>query len=120
RRAADPSRPPPESVPMRSIPAIVLVAATCLSVARAQDGPTVDLNITRVAIFNSGVAYFEAEATVTGDATGELSFRTEQINDILKSLAVQDLGGGTVGVVRYASQDPIERTLKSFGVDITG
>ena len=85
--------------------------------ARAADA---DLQVTRVAIFSSGVAFFERAATVEGDTDAELSFRTDQINDILKSMIVQDLDGGTIGAVGYASQDPIEKALHSFGVDITG
>ncbi|MGD8454182.1 MAG: hypothetical protein PVJ57_20400 [Phycisphaerae bacterium] len=81
---------------------------------------TADLNVTRVALFSSGVGYFECDADVAGDVSAELAFRTDQINDILKSLVVQDFGGGNIGVVSYASRDPIEKTLRSFGVDITG
>ncbi|MBP9027235.1 MAG: hypothetical protein KBH81_13955, partial [Phycisphaerae bacterium] len=47
-----------------------------------------DLELTRIALFNSGVGYFEASAQVDGNATAELKFRTDQINDILKSLVV--------------------------------
>jgi hypothetical protein len=90
---------------------------TACAMAAAAD--RVDLRVTRVAVFSSGVAYFECEAGVRDNASAELSFRTAQINDILKSLIVQDLSGGSVGVVSYASQDPIEKTLKSFGVDLT-
>lgn len=79
-----------------------------------------DLELTRIALFNSGVGYFEASAQVDGNATAELKFRTDQINDILKSLVVQDFGDGRVGVVGYAARDPIEKTLRSFGVDLTG
>jgi hypothetical protein len=84
------------------------------------DDKAIELDVTRVALFSSGVGYFECDASVNGSATAELKFRTDQINDILKSLVVQDFGGGTIGVVSYASRDPIEKTLKSFGVDITG
>lgn len=79
----------------------------------------VDLDITRIALFSSGVGYFECARTVTGNATAELRFRTEQINDIIKSMVVQDRGG-RIGTISYASQDPIEKTLRSFGVDLTG
>ena len=79
-----------------------------------------DLAITRIALFSSGVGYFECDATVTGDAQAELKFRTDQINDIIKSMVVQDFGGGKIGVISYASQDPIEKALRSFGVDLTG
>ncbi|MCK4342730.1 MAG: hypothetical protein KAY37_13515 [Phycisphaerae bacterium] len=81
---------------------------------------TTDLDVTRVALFSSGVGYFECDATVSGDATAELKFRTDQINDIIKSMVVQDFDGGKIGIISYASQDPIEKTLRSFGVDLTG
>jgi len=95
-----------------------MMMAQLTSGARA--GEQADLKVTRVAIFSSGVAYFECDATVDGTATAELDFRTDQINDIIKSMVVEDLDGGTVGVISYASRDPISKTLRSFGVDITG
>ena len=90
-----------------------------LGVDVAAAAPT-DLDVSRVAIFSSGVAFFECEGEVEGDAVVELKFRTDQINDILKSLVVQDFDGGSVNVVSYASRDPVEKTLQSFAVNITG
>lgn len=102
-------------------PLTALVFAFPLAAAAfADDGQTADLRIQRIALFSSGVGYFERHATVADDATAELRFRTDQINDILKSLVVQDRDGGQVGVVGYASRDPVEKALRSFGVDITG
>lgn len=95
-----------------------VMALLCLVPAGAR-ADAVDLDVSHVAVFSSGVAYFERAATVAGDATADLRFRTEQINDILKSMVVNDLDGGRIGVVRYPSRDPIERTLQSFGVDLT-
>ncbi len=79
-----------------------------------------DLKVSRVSLFSSGVGHFECAATVEGNASAELKFRTSQINDILKSLVLRDLDGGTISTVQYASRDPVEKALKSFGVDITG
>src|SRR4030095_353080 len=73
-----------------------------------------------VVLFSSGVGYCEHAGAVTGNASSELRFKTQQINDILKSLVLQDMGGGKVTTVVYPSQDPIDKTLKSFQVDITG
>ncbi len=78
-----------------------------------------DLPLEQVVLFSSGVGYFQRQGQVDGDAEVELTFRTEQIPDLLKSLVVQDLGGGTVAPVTYAPQEPIERTLSSFAVDIS-
>ena len=97
---------------------VLAVAVTLLAVT-AVLGAAAELPISRVVLFASGVGFFEREGTVEGDATIDLSFRTEQINDILKSLVLQDLDGGTINAVTYAPQDPLDRTLSSFGVDIS-
>lgn len=73
-----------------------------------------------VTLFSSGVGYFEHFGTVTGSRVAELRFRTEQINDILKSLVLQDLDGGRIAAVNYASQEPLDRKLRSFQVDVSG
>ena len=99
---------------------VMVVVFVLAGSAGIRAGEPVDLQVKRVAIFSSGVAFYECEATVEGNATAELNFRTAQINDIIKSMVVQDLDGGTIGAVSYASRDPIEKTLRSFGVDITG
>ena len=78
-----------------------------------------DLPVKRVTLYSSGVACYERSGTVDGDATIEMPFKTEQINDILKSLVLIDFGGGRIEPVVYASQDPIEKSLKAFGIDLT-
>jgi hypothetical protein len=78
-----------------------------------------DLPVKEVVLFSSGVGYFEHAGKVTGNGSTVLRFKTDQINDILKSLLLEDLDGGHVGTVTYPSQAPLEKTLKSFEVDIT-
>jgi len=78
-----------------------------------------ELPVKRVVLFTSGVAFFQREGELTGDTSVQLSFRTEQINDLLKSMVLQDFGGGKVAPVVFGSRDPIERTLKSFAIDLT-
>jgi hypothetical protein len=82
-------------------------------------GDGADVPVREVVLFSSGVGYFEHFGTVHGDNTVELHFKTRQINDILKSLVLQDLDHGSVRAVSYPSQDPIAKTLRSFQVDIT-
>ena len=79
-----------------------------------------DVPVKAVVLFSSGVGYFEHFGSVRGDGSTELMFKTAQINDILKSLVLQDLDGGKVSTVSYPSQDPVARTLKSFQVDLSG
>src|SRR5262249_45489136 len=56
---------------------------------------------------------------IEGDRQIEFSFKTSDINDLLKSLVVQDRGGGLVTSVNYGSPEPIELTLKTFAIDLT-
>lgn len=80
---------------------------------------TLPLPVTRVALFASGVGYFEHAGTVVDDATTTLQFTREQINDVLKSLVVADLDGGAVTQVSYPSQDPLARLLQGFSIDLS-
>jgi hypothetical protein len=77
------------------------------------------LPVAQVVLFNSGVGYFQREGEVDGDARIDLSFPVQDINDLLKSLVVQDLGGGTVSAVALDSPAPVERTLRSFAIDLS-
>ena len=79
-----------------------------------------DVPVRQVVLFSSGVGFFQHEGTVRGDAETTLRFKTGQINDILKSLVLQDLDGGRAGAVTYPSQDPLEKTLGSFQINLGG
>ena len=96
------------------LPLVTALAAVC-GLASAADVP-----VQRVVLFTSGVGYFEHSGTVDGNASTELRFKTAQINDILKSLVVEDRNGGTISTVAYPSQDPLAKTLKSFQLDLSG
>jgi len=102
---------------MRSI-ALTLTVLACALPAASQPGEA-DVPVKKVSAFSSGVAYFEHGGKVEGDAQVLLKFKADQINDILKSLVVLDLGEGEVTGVSYASRDPVSRALKSFGIDIS-
>src|SRR5438067_1180146 len=98
-------------------------AATDARPAAPTGAPAADaarLPVSRVVLFSAGVGHFLREGEVEGDARVDLSFPASDINDLIKSLTLQDLGGGLVTAVAYDSHDPVERTLKSFGVDLTG
>lgn len=99
------------------IPGIVFVLA-CIS-ASVAPAATTELPLTRVVLFSSGVASFEHTGRVEGDALVHLFFKTDQMNDVLKSMTANDLDGGRVAGIGYASREPLLRALKSFSVDIS-
>jgi hypothetical protein len=82
-------------------------------------GEPTDVPVKAVVLYSSGVGYFEHYGVVRGNAASELRFKSAQINDILKSLVLQDLDGGKISTITYPSQDPVEKTLRSFQVNIT-
>jgi len=77
------------------------------------------LPIAQVVLFSSGVGYFQREGEVQGNSRVDLSFPVQDINDLLKSMVLQDLGGGRISAVSYDSQAPVEKTLRSFAINLT-
>ena len=82
--------------------------------------PAVTLPITRVVLFNSGVGYFSRAGEVVDDARVDLTFPEQDINDLLKSMVLEDFGEGRIAAVSYDSREPISRTLSSFAVNLNG
>ena len=78
-----------------------------------------DIPVRRVVMFSSGVAFFEHAGEVEGNAQVDLKFNVKDINDLLKSMVLQDQGGGKISTVTYGSKDPITRTLATFSIDLT-
>jgi len=106
---------------------VLLFSATQLSAQGQWEGGNSSLPgasgaipLSKVVLFTSGVGYFQREGTVNGSTDLDLYFKTKDINDLLKSLVVQDLDGGQVTEVTYSSRDPLARTLQSFAIDLTG
>jgi hypothetical protein len=77
------------------------------------------LPIKRVILYSNGVAYIERRGMVTGKAEINLSFKQSQVDDVLKSMVVLDLGQGKIGAVSYNSSAPASaRTAEiPFSVD---
>jgi len=82
--------------------------------------PAVSLPMTRVVLFNSGVGYFSRSGEVEGDARVDLAFQETDINDLLKSMVLEDFGNGHIAAVSYDSREPISRTLSSFAINLNG
>jgi hypothetical protein len=67
---------------------------------------TQTLPIRRVILYSNGVAYIERRGMVSGHAEISLSFKQSQVDDVLKSMVVLDLGQGRIGAVSYNSSAP--------------
>jgi hypothetical protein len=82
--------------------------------------PAVNLPVTRVVLFNSGVGYFSRSGEIEGDARVDLAFEDADVNDLLKSMVLEDFGNGRIAAVSYDSREPISRTLSSFAINLNG
>src|SRR5260221_280610 len=91
-----------------------------VTVKDEQPSVKTQLPIGQVVLFSSGVGYFQREGTVEGTTRVDLSFPVQDINDLLKSMVLRDLDGGHISTVSYDSNAPVERTLKSFAINLTG
>jgi hypothetical protein len=74
-----------------------------------------NLPISRMTLYKHGVGFFERRARLNGEQV-ELSFRVEEMNDILKSLTVIDWGDGQVLGVDYATPQSREERLAGCSI----
>ena len=97
---------------------IVGVFSADRAVVAAEEKPA-QLPLKKVVLFNSGLGFFRHEGDIEGDKQVELKFNIDDINDLLKSMVLEDLGGGRVSAVTYGAREPVTRTLKTFAIDLT-
>ena len=106
------------AVPVFAAAGVGLFADQLVGAGKQGDGdpkPAVRLPLTQVVMFNSGVGYFARSGEVEGDARVDLTFPETDINDLIKSMTLQDFGGGKIGAVSYDSREPVTtRTLASY------
>ncbi len=75
-------------------------------VSPSENSNSAQLPIRRVILYSNGVAYIERRGFVSGNAEINLSFKQSQVDDVLKSMVVIDLGQGRIGAVSYNSSAP--------------
>ena len=114
------------AAPVVGAAGVGLVANTLVPTADAAgkgDGDpkqAVSLPIKQVVLFNSGVGYFGRTGEVENEARVDLTFPEGDINDLLKSMTLQDFDKGHISAVSYDSHEPVTRTLSSFAVNLNG
>ena len=74
------------------------------------------LPIKKIVLYKHGVGYFERQDRVSGDATIDLHFKASEMNDVLKSLTVLDLGDGLIASISYESTKPLEKQLEEIAI----
>ncbi|MCH7765272.1 MAG: DUF4139 domain-containing protein [Acidobacteria bacterium] len=78
----------------------------------------VPLPVRKVVLYKNGMGYFEHVGAIKGRQTVEIVLPSAQLNDVLKSLTVIDLGRGQVTGVTYDSTAPLDRRLRELPIDL--
>src|SRR5580704_7024097 len=73
-----------------------------------------DIPIREIILYKSGVGYFERAGTLSPGESARLDFKATDMNDVLKSLTLQDRNGGKVTGLRYDSSETLEQKLSEF------
>src|SRR5262249_43933491 len=73
-----------------------------------------DLPVREVILYKHGVGYFERSGQLGPGESARLDFKAGEMNDVLKSLTVEEKGGGKISGLRYDSSEPLSQKLAEF------
>jgi hypothetical protein len=93
----------------KSLAVVCLVALLVPPAAWPQRAEAEKLPVRRVVLYKNGIGYFEHLGSVRGSADVTIQFTSAQLDDVLKSLTVLDLGDGRITGVSYNSEAPRSR-----------
>src|SRR6185436_7066594 len=96
-----------EEMRMMMRPAVVFFTVAVLAAAA-------DLPVREVMLFKHGVGYFARSGSLASGESARLDFRSDEMNDVLKSLVVEEKGGGKITGLRYDSSEPLAKKLEEF------
>ncbi|MBZ5582749.1 MAG: DUF4139 domain-containing protein [Acidobacteriia bacterium] len=77
-----------------------------------------DLPVKQVVLYKHGVGFFERSGKLAPGESARLDFDAVQMNDVLKSLTIEERGGGKISGLRYDSEDPLGHKLAEFPFQI--
>ena len=73
-----------------------------------------DLPVREVVLYKHGVGYFARSGRLGAGESARLDFKADEMNDVLKSLTIEEKGGGKISGLRYDSSEPLEKKLEDF------
>jgi hypothetical protein len=96
---------------MRNRLAVLLLLSTSLALPA-------DLPVKQVVLYKHGVGFFERSGKLAAGESARLDFSASEMNDVLKSLTIEERGGGKVTGLRYDPMDPLSHKLAEFPFEI--
>ncbi len=89
-----------------------------LMAAAAAAGWAADLPVREVVLYKHGVGYFERSGRLAPGESARLDFKAAEMDDVLKSLTLEEKGGGRVTGLRYDASEAPSRRLAEFPFQI--
>jgi hypothetical protein len=77
-----------------------------------------ELPVKQVVLYKHGVGFFERSGRLGPGESARLDFNASEMNDVLKSLTIEERGGGKISGLRYDSMDPLGHKLAEFPFQI--
>ena len=77
-----------------------------------------ELPVRQVVLYKHGVGFFERSGRLGAGESARLDFDAGEMNDVLKSLTIEERGGGKITGLRYDSMDPLSHKLAEFPFQI--
>jgi hypothetical protein len=78
-----------------------------------------DLPVREVILYKHGLAYFERGGEVKAGEAARLDFKAQEMNDVLKSLTINDRSGAKINGVRYDASEPLDKRLSEFPFEVS-
>lgn len=97
---------------MKRLSCVVFVASAVLFAA-SSGSLAQELPVRRVVLYKNGVGYVERSGEVTTQGPVSLTFRADEMADVLKSLSVSATNG-SVERVRFSTDESLDEKLKAF------
>jgi hypothetical protein len=85
-----------------------------LLLAVAATAAAAELPVRHVTLYKHGIGFFERAGTLAPGETARLEFRASDMNDVLKSLTIEDKSGAKITGLRYDADEPLARKLQRF------
>lgn len=73
-----------------------------------------ELPVRTVILYKHGVGYFERSGELRSGESARLDFNASDMNDVLKSLTIDDKSGGKITGLRYDASEPLEKRLADY------
>lgn len=79
-----------------------------------------ELPVREVILYKNGIGFFERSGRLQAGEAARVDFKAAEMNDVLKSLTVEEQGGARITGLRYDASEPLAQRLREFPFQVEG